>query len=562
MKKRMAKILAMFCAAIMIISSVVVFGRKDKVNAAQKFKIHFIDVGCGDGALLQYGEGSDAKYALIDAGAATYHETTDTKYKEKEAPVYNYLKKLGVNHLEFVILTHPHSDHIGGMVKILEDPSIKIDTIYGNNLQFEYLKSSNDVDKQNAETARWTAYDTKQYQQFKDALKKRNDEEDASLHISYLMPKAGSKISLGKAQITFYGPLKNDYKYGKKVDLNIRQVNKYSIVTKVVYGQNSFLMAGDAQKETVEKLIKSGYDLTAQVLKQPHHGFQDLREEDKKKNKDSSNHKLLIDKSKASIVVISNGYKNTDKVPFDSVLNDLSQKDVYETGNRGTIIISSDGQQLSICTEKGNNQPSVAGKVIASGQDFSIPVLKSIYVYANIKEKLVPQLTGSKNTYDIYEKKNITIRFGADASSFATLNKVEYKFVKRGQKSDSVEYKKGNRISLKDGSAGVVYIRYQTTFGAKTIKLPGIIVDMRAPTKAKIIKQRSKGNITYRFQADYGISGKRKTQYKIVPRGKKESRYHWKDATSFRYLKKYRKSTLYVRFIDKAGNITLKKSVI
>ena len=69
------------------------------------------------------------------------------------------------------------------------------------------------------------------------------------------MPTAGETISLGEAKMTFYGPLENDYQYGRTVDLNTRQENKYSIVTKIVYGSNSFLMTGDAQKETIEKIF-------------------------------------------------------------------------------------------------------------------------------------------------------------------------------------------------------------------------------------------------------------------------------------------------------------------
>ena len=80
------------------------------------------------------------------------------------------------------------------------------------------------------------------------------------------MPTAGDTINFGEAKMTFYGPLENDYQYGRKVDLNTRQENKYSIVTKIVYGSNSFLMTGDAQKETIEKIIAKGYDLRSHIM--------------------------------------------------------------------------------------------------------------------------------------------------------------------------------------------------------------------------------------------------------------------------------------------------------
>lgn len=74
----------------------------------------------------------------------------------------------------------------------------------------------------------------------------------------------------------FYGVMNAKYKYGRRGDLNYRQVNKYSIVTRLTYKSNSFLFTGDAQKETIEQLVKKGYNLQAQVLKVPHHGMQDI----------------------------------------------------------------------------------------------------------------------------------------------------------------------------------------------------------------------------------------------------------------------------------------------
>lgn len=156
-KKIIAVLLTVMLTGITVLH--VSRGQTIKVNAAQTFKVHFIDVGAADGALLQYGEGENAKYALIDSGAYSY-ETTDHDTIDVSDRVHQYLLDHGVKHLEFVVLTHPHGDHIGGMKKILEDKNITIDTIYGNPLEFEYLESSEDKEKQTEETARWTAFDT------------------------------------------------------------------------------------------------------------------------------------------------------------------------------------------------------------------------------------------------------------------------------------------------------------------------------------------------------------------------------------------------------------------
>lgn len=555
MKKGIKKITACLLIILMTITLTPIYKVTHKVSAAQNFKIHFIDVGCADGALLQYGEGSNAKYAMIDTGAGKYNGTKDKTYAKKKDPAYEYLKKMGVKHLEFVILTHPHRDHIGGLVKILKDKTITINTIYGNSLEMTYLRSNDNVKEQTSETAKWTKFDSNTYQKVKDEIEKRNSEEDESLHVKYVIPKAGSKIYLGQAQITFYGPLENNYKYGRQVDLNVRQENKYSIVTRIVYGKNSFLMTGDAQRETIEKIIKKGYNLQAQVLKEPHHGYQDVKEKDKLIAGRTSDHKLLIDHTKANIAVISNGYKNTGEVPMKNVLTDLSKMDIYETGNRGTIVITSDGSHLYVRTEKGGNKPSVNGKIILSGKSISMPVLQSIDIVSNKKTKILPAYPGTKDAKSIYTNKNVTIKINASARSFTKINSVQYKIVKKGQSSTKLPYRYGKSVTLKNGTIAKVYVKYNTMLGEKELKLPQIFVDTKAPTKLRLKKKKSGKKKKVTFSANYGTSGKKKTAYKLVPKGKSAKKYKWKTANDVRYdAKKYRKARLYVRFIDKAGN--------
>lgn len=555
MKKGIKKITACLLIILMTITLTPIYKVTHKVSAAQNFKIHFIDVGCADGALLQYGEGSNAKYAMIDTGAGKYNGTKDKTYAKKKDPAYEYLKKMGVKHLEFVILTHPHRDHIGGLVKILKDKTITINTIYGNSLEMTYLRSNDNVKEQTSETAKWTKFDSDTYQNVKDEIEKRNSEEDESLHVKYVIPKAGSKIYLGQAQITFYGPLENNYKYGRQVDLNVRQENKYSIVTRIVYGKNSFLMTGDAQRETIEKIIKKGYNLQAQVLKEPHHGYQDVKEKDKLIAGRTSDHKLLIDHTKANIAVISNGYKNTGEVPMKNVLTDLSKMDIYETGNRGTIVITSDGSHLYVRTEKGGNKPSVNGKIISSGKSISMPVLQSIDIVSNKKTKILPAYPGTKDAKSIYTNKNVTIKINASARSFTKINSVQYKIVKKGQSSAKLPYRYGKSVTLKNGMIAKVYVKYNTMLGEKELKLPQIVVDTKAPTKLRLKKKKSGKKKKVTFSANYGTSGKKKTAYKLVPKGKSAKKYKWKTANGVRYdAKKYRKARLYVCFIDKAGN--------
>ena len=582
MRNIIRKLAVCFLAWILVCTTVVTGHGMHTAKAAQTFKIHFIDVGCADAALLQYGEGTEAKYALIDTGANQYHNTKDTTIDTTKTPVYEYLNKMGVKHLEFILLTHPHQDHIGGMEKILSDTTIKIDKIYGNDLNIQYLKSSEDKSKQSSDETNWTEFDTKIYKNFKAALEARNKlaeeaedkTEKENLKVDYVVPTAGETISLGEAKMTFYGPLENDYQYGRTVDLNTRQENKYSIVTKIVYGSNSFLMTGDAQKETIEKIIAKGYDLTAQVLKEPHHGFQDVTEEELANGYQYSDHKTVIDASQASIAIISNGYMNTGGVPYTKVLRDLSKLDVYETGDRGTIIVTSDGKNLSVSAQKGGNVPSHAGYVVKQKRT---PLMQKVTVQANTKKKMTPLRSDASAAYQHYERKNIKIRISAQAKSFTNLKQIQYKFVKKGTSKGSVPYKTGTTLTLKDGMIGRVYVRFVTDAGIDEMQLPGIAVDKKAPTKTKIKVNRSgiktlktstktsynkkiKKSAKFVFSASYGISGKSKTQYKIVPKGKKASKYRWKTANKITYKKKNKKVSIYARFIDKCGNITQRKS--
>lgn len=232
-----------FCMSLMMAVCGTVTKDKVQVNAATKLKVHFIDVGCGDAILIQYGSGVKAEYGMIDAGPV-YYTKTNKKDVNTSNRARNYLKKQKITHLKFVLLTHPHQDHIGGMIKILDDPKIKIDTIYGNNFDLKVLQSSKNKKKQSASTAKLIKYrdDEGIYAQVIAKIQKKVKRKETV----YVVPKAGDKVYLGKACMRFYGVMNAKYKYGRRGDLNYRQVNKYSIVTRLTYKSNSFLFTGDA----------------------------------------------------------------------------------------------------------------------------------------------------------------------------------------------------------------------------------------------------------------------------------------------------------------------------
>ena len=345
-KKRIWIRIVAFCMSLVIAACSTAAADNVEARTNTKLKVHFIDVGCGDSILIQYGSGAKAEYGMIDAGPV-YYTKTNKKKVDTSNRARNYLKKQKITHLKFVLLTHPNQDHIGGMIKILDDPKIKIDTIYGNDFDLKVLQSSKNKNKQSASTAKLIKYrdDEGIYAQVIAKIQKKVKQKETT----YVVPKAGDKVYLGNACLTFYGVINARYKYARRGDLNYRQVNKYSIVTRLTYKKNSFLFTGDAQKETIEQLVKKGYNLQAQVLKVPHHGMQDILKDSKKARSD---HRYLFKKVKAKTAIISNGYKNSYKAPHKKTLNELKSADVYDTGSRGTIVVTSDGKRLSVKVQK------------------------------------------------------------------------------------------------------------------------------------------------------------------------------------------------------------------
>lgn len=361
------KVIAWLLAAAMIVSSAaaVITGNEKEAEAAATFKVHFIEVGTGDGALLQYGSGKSAKYALIDAGPETT-QLLGGKTVDVSRRVHNYLKKYKIRRLEFVIMSHPHKDHIGGFISILEDSSISVGKVYATE-QPVYNHYSGDDD----------FYSTKTYRTVNKLIEERG--------IPVVVPRIKSSIYLGKAKLTFYSPSRTNFKYGREVDFNSRQINKFSLVCRITYGKNSFLMTGDTQQESEYDMINKKLKLKSQVLKVPHHGYEDVRNKDAK-GKFSSNHKKFFDKVQPAISIISNGYKNKDRVPSGLITRELAKSNIYTTGDNGNIIVTSNGSKLSVSTSRNKNEPAKASTYVSSKK--SSLLLKKMSVKSNGKKKL------------------------------------------------------------------------------------------------------------------------------------------------------------------------------
>ncbi len=248
--------------------------------------VHFIDVGQADCALVSCG----GQNLLIDGGNAG-----------DSSLIYSYLEKYNVTVLDYVIATHPHEDHIGGIPGALSYAQAK--TVYcstdeSDNTYFRKLKSK--LDEQGLEIT---------------------------------VPKAGDSFDLGGASVKFLGPV--EYTDDE---------NNNSLVCKVQLGSVSFLFTGDAESPAEKKMLEYGEDLSATVLKVGHHG-----------SEASSCYRFLREVD-PDYAVISCEKNNQYGHPSDALLSRLrdSETAICRTDLNGTIIFVTDGTGLNVLTEKGS----------------------------------------------------------------------------------------------------------------------------------------------------------------------------------------------------------------
>jgi len=272
-----------------------------EIPANSTFSVHYIDVGQGDSALIL----CDGKTMLIDGGESS-----------ESSKIYSYLKNQGVNHLDYIVATHAHSDHIGGLSGALNYASVGV------------------------ALCPVTSYDSKTFNSFVKYLDKQG--------VSITVPSAGDTFSLGSAIIQILGPQKN-----------YDDPNDTSIVMKVVYGETSFLFTGDAERTAEADIIEAGYDLSATVLKVGHHGS------------DTSTSYPFLREIMPEYAVIQVGKDNSYGHPTEDTLSRLRDADVkvYRNDLQGTIICTSDGTNVSFRTEKNETVQTNPTVVVTPNQE-------------------------------------------------------------------------------------------------------------------------------------------------------------------------------------------------
>ena len=249
------------------------------------FEVHFIDVGQADSALIE----CDGKTMMIDGG-----NVADSNV------VAAYLKKEDVTELNYVVCSHAHEDHVGGLSGALS--VTKADNIYAPK----------------------TEANTKAYKNFKKKAEEQN--------VEIKHPNVGDEIQLGSSTVEFLGP----------VDENGKDLNSTSIVLKITYGNTSFLFTGDAESDEEEEILNSGADLKSTVLKVGHHG-----------SRTSTSYPFLREVM-PQYAVISVEKGNSYGHPNEETLSKLSDAgvEVYRTDESGDIVMTSDGNSINVVTAK------------------------------------------------------------------------------------------------------------------------------------------------------------------------------------------------------------------
>lgn len=259
-------------------------GNSSMMNS-DRLRVIFLDVGQGASQLLISPSG---KTMLIDGGN-----------NDREQAMLDYLKQYGVTHLDIVIGTHPDADHIGGLDRVIDH--IDVGEIYMPKIQAN----------------------TKTFESLLLSIKNKG--------LKVKTAKAGLVLDWDEdIEVTMVGPVKvSDSK------------NNMSAVVKVVYGNTSYLLTGDAERESERDMVESGADLRADVLLIGHHG-----------SKSSSTLSFLkeVAPQYGVIQVGDNSYGH----PTSTVLDRLRKQgiEVYRNDLHGTVEIASDGYTYQITTER------------------------------------------------------------------------------------------------------------------------------------------------------------------------------------------------------------------
>ena len=252
---------------------------------AGPLRVYFVDVGQGDAILIVSPDGSTV---LIDGG-------------DTNTGILQFLQGLGIQHIDLMVATHPHADHIGGLVQVLN--AMPVSRVVTNG----------------------QLYTTATFEHFLDAI--------VAAKIPFIVAKRGDTLAVGNLSFSVLSP----------VDTSGDDLNNNSLVLRLVYGEVSFLFMGDAQTNAEAGILAAGLPVQSTILKVGHHGS------------NTSSSPAFLAQVKPAVAIYSAGVGNSYGHPRPETLAALAAvgAQIYGTDANGTVTVTTDGFTYEVNVQKG-----------------------------------------------------------------------------------------------------------------------------------------------------------------------------------------------------------------
>lgn len=266
-------------------------GESNSSGSLGSLEVHYIDVKQGDCILIE----SEGQNMLIDCGESSQSDE-----------VTAYLQAHNISKIDYLVGTHPHSDHMGGMSTIVDNFEV-------SDFYMPYLPDD-DIPT------------TKYFEKLLLSLENKN--------IEIKNPAVGDKIQIGSAEALVIAPNNKEYS----------NTNNYSIGIILTHGENSFIFTGDAEASAEEEMINNGLLKDIDVYKAGHHGSS------------TSSSEQFLDVIRPEYAVIMCGEGNSYNHPNDDAMERIKkyvpEENIFRTDLNGSIVAESDGKAINFRTER------------------------------------------------------------------------------------------------------------------------------------------------------------------------------------------------------------------